>query len=137
MRGSRSMKNRGRNRKSNKVSLFHWKRIRFAARKVMAMTVSEKISAQGHNLSQYKSSFALSKFSLNGIVCRIVSELLLQKFWIYDFCRSPETRSGKSDSMICAISQICRLRDKFFTILFWAIKPFWRCSASHYQSNFF
>ena len=36
------MKNRTRNRKSKKVSAFNRQRIKFAARKVMAITVSEQ-----------------------------------------------------------------------------------------------
>ena len=42
MTGSCSMKNRGRNRKSKKVPVFRSQRIKFATRKVMAITVSEQ-----------------------------------------------------------------------------------------------
>ncbi len=42
MTGSRSRKNTGRNRKNKKVSVFHSRRIEFAARKVVAITVSEQ-----------------------------------------------------------------------------------------------
>ena len=42
IRGPRSIKTSGRNRKSKKGSVFHNQRIRFAARKVMAITVSEQ-----------------------------------------------------------------------------------------------
>lgn len=42
MLGSRSMKSRVRSRKDQKVSVFHWWRIKFAARNVMSITVSEQ-----------------------------------------------------------------------------------------------
>ena len=106
MTGFRSMKNSGRTRQTKKGFCFQRQRIRHAARTVMAMIPSKQSLYRAVTRLNPRAAFALSKFFLNGIARRIIRELVVQNFRIYDFRRLPETRSGTPDSMFRTISQI-------------------------------